>query len=172
MMRVRVAAIVAIAVAGMMLAGCGYRFTGGGKLPANISSIAVEIMENRSGETGVENTFTNDLIFELQTNSDAAIRGPAEADAVLTGVIDAIQVTTIARIDVSTSQERRVKAFATYQLVGADKTVLWKRSGLTANEAYEVTDDKLETERNKREAIEALSKRMAELVYNSMTSDF
>ena len=43
---------------------------------------------------------------------------------------------------------------------------------LSDNEAYPVSDNKQTTERNKRVAIEILSKRLAETIYNRLTDDF
>jgi hypothetical protein len=50
--------------------------------------------------------------------------------------------------------------------------VIWVRKGMTDNETYDVDDDKLVTEQNKKEAISTLSKRLAESVYNRLTEDF
>ena len=44
---------------------CGYRFAGTGNLPAGVESIFIEVLENRTAETGIENTFTNELIYEF-----------------------------------------------------------------------------------------------------------
>ena len=52
---------------------CGYRFTGSGNFPTGIRSIFVAILENRTSETGVENIFTNDLIYEFTSNSKVVL---------------------------------------------------------------------------------------------------
>ncbi len=38
----------------LFLAACGYHFSGGGQLPGDISTISVEVFENRTIETGLE----------------------------------------------------------------------------------------------------------------------
>ena len=50
--------------------GCGYRFSGGGRFPAGIKSVFVEVFENNTSETGIEQTFTNDLISNHHYSSN------------------------------------------------------------------------------------------------------
>ena len=53
-----------------------------------------------------------------------------------------------------------------------DGTQLWSRNGLSGYEAYDVASDRTRTELNRKSAVEKLSKRMAELIYKSITDDF
>jgi hypothetical protein len=51
--------------------------------------------------------------------------------------------------------------------------VIRSAKGVSASEAYDVMPgNKLATEQNRRDAISALSKRLAQRVYNRMTEDF
>ena len=50
--------------------------------------------------------------------------------------------------------------------------VVWSRDGVTGTETYPVDEDKQVSEENKREAIEVLFNRLAEGIYNQLTSDF
>ncbi len=46
----------------LILAGCGYSFPGSGEFPEGVNQIFVEVLENKTSETGVENIVTSILI--------------------------------------------------------------------------------------------------------------
>ena len=152
------------------LSACGYRFAGGGTLPSGIKSVCVTILENRTSEIGVENTFTSDLIYEFTRNGKIA--SIDKADALLSGVIRSMSIETISRSGAHTSLERRVKFTLDLKLTDKDGRIIWSAKGVSGNEAYDVESDKLKTEQNRRSAISTLSTRLAEKVYNSLTEDF
>jgi 4-diphosphocytidyl-2C-methyl-D-erythritol kinase len=60
------------------------------------------------------------------------------------------------------------------KLTDPDGSVIWSAKGVSTNEAYKVDPDnnKHVTEQNRLYAIEALSKRLAEKVYNDLKADF
>ena len=152
------------------LSACGYRFAGGGTLPSGIKSVCVTILENRTSEIGVENTFTNDLIYEFTRNGKFA--GIDKADALLSGVVKSMSIETISHSGAHTSIERRVRFTLDLKLTDNDGRVIWSAKGVSDNEAYDVASDKLTTEQNRSKAISTLSERLAEKVYNSLTEDF
>ena len=153
------------------LSACGYRFAGGGTLPSGIKSVCVTILENRTSEIGVENTFTNDLIYEFTRNGKIA--SIDKADALLSGVVKSMSIETISRSGAHTSIERRVTVTLDLKLTDNDGRIIWSVKGVSGNEAYKVvSDNKLSTEQNRRSAISTLSERLAEKVYNSLTEDF
>ena len=152
------------------LSACGYRFAGGGTLPSGIKSVCVTILENRTSEIGVENTFTNDLIYEFTRNGKIA--SIDKADALLSGVIRSMSIETISHRGAHTSRERRVTFTLDLKLTENDGRIIWSAKGVSGNEAYDVESDKLKTEQNRRNAISTLSERLAEKVYNSLTEDF
>ncbi|MEA3429388.1 MAG: LPS assembly lipoprotein LptE, partial [Thermodesulfobacteriota bacterium] len=142
----------------------------GGSLPSGIQSVCVTILANRTSETGVENTFTNDLIYEFTRNGKIA--GIDKADALLSGVVKSMSIETISHRGVHTSLERRVRFTLDLKLTDNDGRTIWSKS-VSENEAYDVaTDNKLTTEQNRSKAISTLSTRLAEKVYNSLTEDF
>ena len=153
------------------LSACKYKFAGGGTLPSGINSVCVTILENRTSETGVENTFTNNLIYEFTRNGKFA--SIDKADAILSGVVKSMSIETISRSGAHTSIERRVTITLDLKLTDNDGRIIWSAKGVSGNEAYKVvSDNKLSTEQNRRSAISTLSKRLAEKVYNSLTEDF
>ena len=54
-----------VIIISLFFSACGYRFAGSGNLPEGIQTIAIDIFKNRTTETGLENTITNDLIYEF-----------------------------------------------------------------------------------------------------------
>jgi outer membrane lipopolysaccharide assembly protein LptE/RlpB len=153
-------------------AACGYHFAGGGSIPGGIRFIGVEMLENRTTETGVGNDVTNDLIYELTRSGRVSVVDPERAEAVLSGTIQSIRVQSIARSGQNVPLERRAIMQVDLILTRKNGDVLWAGKSLTANEDYRVESDKLATERNKRDAIREISQRMAERVYRQMTEDF
>lgn len=156
----------------LFFSACGYRFAGGGNLPGGIQTIAIEIFKNRTTETRLENTITNDLIYEFTRKGRSVQKNSKEADAILTGVIESERITTISRQAQQSALARRVEIILNLKLTGSDGAVKWSASGVTAFEDYDVAADKQANEISKRRAIETLSKKLAEKVYNRLTEDF
>lgn len=156
----------------LSLFSCGYRFAGGGALPGGIQTVAVDIFENRTSETGVEGIISNDIIFEFTRNGRSFTTQKARADAFLYGKIESIRTRSIARKSVHQAQERRVTMTIALKLSDTKGNLLWQSGSLSENEEYDVLEDKAATELNKRAAISALSKRLAEKVYYQMTDEF
>lgn len=151
---------------------CGYRFAGGGSLPAGVQRIFITIFENRTNETGIEKTFTDDLLneFILKRKTDLAMSSE-DADAVLSGVIRWLTVETISHTGTVTSDERRVKMAVHLKLRNRNKRIVW--SGVVTEErTFVVADSNAGTEKNQRDAVIVLSRLLAEKAYNRLTTDF
>jgi outer membrane lipopolysaccharide assembly protein LptE/RlpB len=160
-------------VASQFWFGCGYQLAGQGELPGNVHSIAVQVLENRSSETGVESLMTNALINELNRRRRGVVVTPDRADAVLSGTIDALGWDTVAHSSVNTAAERKVRAIISLTLTDRSGHVLWKRSGLKGAQAYTVVGgNKTATEMNRRQAVAVLAEQVAENVYRRMTDNF
>ena len=156
----------------LFFSACGYRFAGSGNLPGGIQTIAIEILENRTPETGLENIVTNDLIYEFSRKGRRVKKNSKEADAVLTGVIESERITTISRQAQQSPLARRVEIVVNLKLTGSDGGVKWSTSGVSEFQDYDVATDKRAAEINKRRAIETLSKKLAEKVYSRLTDNF
>ena len=76
----------------MLWGGCGYHIQGYASLPGGTKAVHVALFENRSGESGAENIFTNAFIDELLMKTDARVTEEAGAQGVITGVIRSISV--------------------------------------------------------------------------------
>ena len=162
----------ALILLGSFLSACGYRFAGGGSLPSGITSISVEMFENRTGETGVENIITNELIYEFTRHEQVVVTGSDTADAILTGVVQSISERAISHTGEYTSNERRVELKLDLQLTDRTGGIIRSAKAISGNEAYKVSSTKQGTELNKKVAIKTLSKRLAENIFNRLTVDF
>lgn len=162
--------IVFLCLLSLFFSACGYRFTGGGNLPQGIKTVYIAMLENRTSETGAENIFTNDLIYEFTKNNEVASKD--QADAYLSGIIKSMSIETISHRGTYTSLERRVKIALDLKLTDTDGKVIWIAKDISENEEYDVMSDKLATEKKRRDAILALSKRLAEKVHNRLTEGF
>jgi outer membrane lipopolysaccharide assembly protein LptE/RlpB len=156
------------------LAGCGYQFAGGGSLPGGISRVFITMLENRSSQSGIESIFTNDLINEFTTSREASlVRDRSQADGILTGAIVGLSVDNISRASISTALERRVTGTLNLRLESRDGQVLWSSGNLVDHQDFAVGDgDQATTDSNQRQAIVALSRKMAQTAFNRMTDDF
>jgi len=161
-----------ILLACLLLAACGYRFAGGGSLPGGAESISVLMPENRSAESGIQAQLNSDIVYEFTRRESARIAPPETADAILSGVIKSVQDTDIARTGTSTASQRRVTLTIDMQLENKNGEVLWRRSGLSDYEAYDVAANCSGTDLNRRDAIEKVTKRLAEAVYKGITENF
>jgi outer membrane lipopolysaccharide assembly protein LptE/RlpB len=153
-------------------AGCGYRFAGGGSFPSGIKSVFVEIFENNTSETGIEQKFTNDLIYEITRNGSVNFTARESADGIISGIIVSSSTETVSPRGVTAASERRVAVRVDLKLTLSDGKVVWSAKGVTANEAYQVEPSNQQTEENKRQAINVISEELAESVLNRLTSDF
>jgi len=156
--------------AALLMSSCGYRFSGSGNLPGGIQRVFVTLLDNRTSETGLENTITGDLRYEfIRYNRNA---DKDEADAVLSGTVKSLRVETISRSGLHSSLERRVSVSLDLKLTDRNGRVVWSVEGLADSESYRVESDSQGTDVNKRTALSALSKRLAENIYYRLTEDF
>jgi len=155
-----------------VLWSCSYRFSGGGSLPSGITRIYVSVIENRTSEAGIEKYITDGLINEFIHRRKDVLSRQEEAEGILSGSIDAMQDTSIAHSSQSKTTQSRVVLVIALKLVDQKGKIIWAVNGINANQAYNVTNDKTLTEQNKKNAIQILSKRLAEKVYNRLTDDF
>jgi outer membrane lipopolysaccharide assembly protein LptE/RlpB len=164
--------IIDILILVVLCSGCGYTFTGGGNFPSGIKSICVNTLKNRSSETSIENTITNDIIYEITRSGRIQLTGIETAEAVLDGEVESLRVYSVSRRGSHASIERRVEVSVALTLTDKNNKIIWSVKGFSDDETFEVTSDKLSTEQKKRDAVSTLSKRLAENIFNRMTDNF
>ena len=156
------------------LTACGYRFVGqGGAFPGDVKHIYVEMLANNTSQTGLENTITNQIIFEFTRRNKEALASSLDgADALLSGVVTSKSVQTVAPRGKDAAAQRRVTLSLNLKLTKVGGEIIWVGSGINDNEVYAVASDKLSTEQNERDAIIVLTARLAERILNRLTDNF
>ena len=155
----------------LFLTGCGYRFAGGGRLPFDIQGVYVDIFQNRTAETGAEVLFANDMSYELSRNG-YAITDREKADAILSGEITSVSISTASRRGQITSLERRVTASVNMRITDKNGKELQNLQGISQSEVFHVTSESSTDDYSKRLMLERISRRIAEEAYARMTDEF
>jgi outer membrane lipopolysaccharide assembly protein LptE/RlpB len=158
----------------VLLCACGYRFAGSGSFPEGVKYIFIEVFENRTSKIGVERIVTNQLIFEFSRQRESSLVSKLDkADAVINGSINSIRTQTISRLDTEVANEREVVMTVDLRMIKKDGgAVIWAAKGLSDREAYDVASNKIQTDRNEEAAIQRLSERLSERIFNRLTDDF
>ena len=153
---------------------CGYRFAGSGAFPRGVDLIFIEVFENRTSKIGVERIVTNRLIFEFSRQRESSlVSNLKDADAVLKGTINSVRTQTISRVDTEVANEREVVMNVDLRLIKKDGgDVLWAANGLSDREAFDVSNNKIETDRNEELAVTRLSERISQRIFSRLTDDF
>lgn len=169
----KVSMIVLFLMCALLTTACGYRFAGTGGYPDDVEKIFIEVFENRTSKAGIERVVTNQLIFEFTRQREQSLASDTnDADATLKGVIQSILTRTISRVGTEVANEREVIMSLDLRLIKKDGEVIWAARGISGREAYDVSDLKLENDRNEALAIARLSERLSERVYSRLTDDF
>ena len=158
----------------LLFYACGYRFAGSGSFPGDVETIFIEVIENRTSKIGVERIVTNQLIFEFSKQRESSLVSKLnEADAVIKGSINSVRTQTISRLGTEVANEREVVMTVDLRLIKNDGgAVIWAANGMSDREAYDVDNDKIQTDRNEADAIRRLSERLSERIFNRLTDDF
>jgi outer membrane lipopolysaccharide assembly protein LptE/RlpB len=149
---------------------CGYRFGTGSELPGGVTNVAVALFENRSGENRLPQMLSSHLTYEL-TRRRMGMAPPDEADAVIRGVIRSIRTETVSW-EISVSRERKLTVVVDARLERRNGDVIWAATNISAGQTFAVSQAKPATERNRREALDSLSRRLAENVYEALMDRF
>jgi outer membrane lipopolysaccharide assembly protein LptE/RlpB len=165
-----IAALICLCLA--PLQGCGYKFVGGGNMPAGVKSVCVSLFENRTAETGLERTITGNLNYEFTRNGIKVMANPDKADARLTGTIKAVTVETVSYRGDQTSTESRVTVVVDARLKNKEGVEIWAADNVSERQTYTADTDKQTSVRNKKSALATLSQRLAESFYGRLTEDF
>ncbi|MGB5985638.1 MAG: LPS assembly lipoprotein LptE [Desulfobacterales bacterium] len=161
-----------IAIVTVILAACGYQFSGSGELPEGVQTIYISVFENRTGEVGLENSLTNEVVNEFVLKRKNALVEKGSAESVLHGTIVSIRDETISRSGANNPLERRVVLTVSLVLKDRDGQILWAARQVSSNEDYDVSNDRQVTDENRLDALDDLFERLAETIYNRLTEDF
>ncbi len=158
----------------LSLPGCGYHFAGtGGQVPGNINSIAVDVLENRTAQVGIEAIFTNAILTQFIRWKRLPVKPHNEAEAVLGGSIARISTEVASHLRPEKTLETRVTVTLALTLKRVETNeVLWENPSLSYFETYVETGDALLTSRLRREAIGEIADFLAEKIYNDIFEGF
>jgi len=158
----------------IFLGGCGYHFVGeGSSLLKEIHSIAIEYLDNRTFEPGLEAIFTEAIVDEFIKSRLLDVVSKEKADAILRGTIRSFREEVI-------SYDRDDKALEYRIHISLDlvlekrKTgdVLWKVKNLKHTEEYPVSRNIMATEEAKDRALKKLACDLAERIHDSIIEGF
>jgi hypothetical protein len=164
---------VIIILIALLCCTCGYRFAGQGGFPGGTDRLFVKVLENRTQETGVENIVTAAILSELTLRkTDNLASSIDNADVVLSGVVEEVAIRTISTRNRDAAGERRVTVSVALKLTKPDGNVVWANRRLSDDEGYSVDANSERTDQNRRDAIQVLSRRIAEKVVNRLSDGF
>ncbi len=138
--------LLCVSVAFLLLsAGCGYHVAGrGSRLPANLKTIAVPALENRTSRYRIEQRLTEALVHELLSRTSYhVVAEPAAADAVLRGQVVGLESSPLV---FDTATGRATTFVVTVHLAvrleeRETKKLLYRNDNFIFREQYEVSTD-------------------------------
>ena len=152
---------------------CGYRFSGGERLPQGIEGLYIQLLDNKTTEPGIDIVITSELKNEFIRKHRGALVDRETAEAILSGAVVGIQTETVARRGALTALVRSVHMTIDLTLKTSDSQRIWFAKGITSGDIYTVVSgDKEVTERNKRNALRDIAGRIAEISFNRLTDNF
>jgi outer membrane lipopolysaccharide assembly protein LptE/RlpB len=152
---------------------CGYRLAEQRGFPGETERLFVNVLENETQETGVENIITEALLNELTLRKTHHLaNGLTDADVIMSGVVRHVDIRTVSTRKSTVADERRLIVSIELKLTRSDGRMTWAAREITDFEEYFVDFNPEITDANRQNAIRILSKRMAERVVNRFSDDF
>lgn len=176
----RLTRLVAVLVAALAVASCGYTLAGrGNSLPATIVSIGIPAFINQSVVGGIDRVLTEAVMVEFQGKGKYRVLPQAEGvDAVLTGRVVSVTVVPVAFTTNNQVSRQAVVATAAIEFrdIAADR-MIWANPSFQVREEYDVTSgaataDAAALLTNDRNALERLSRTFARSVVTSIFEAF
>jgi len=130
--------LVAIVLTAALFAGCGYSTRG--RLPADVKTVAVPVLANRTTKPAVETEMTRALVDAFATDGRLRVVGRETADAVLEGEVTGYELVAIS-FD-PTANIRRYRLVVTMNVRLRDvrrNTVLFQQQGLSEKADFPVS---------------------------------
>jgi outer membrane lipopolysaccharide assembly protein LptE/RlpB len=174
-MSVRKALLLLVAATlALALSACGYSFRGKqNNLPADVRTIAIPILENRTGELRIEAIFTDEIIFQFTKSQMLRVTSEGQSDVVLKAYIRRVDIQDVALTRAVTSSQRRLWVTVSARLVRrSDGKVLWEDRALEQNRSFAVSGSIQATEIAKQQAYKDLAKDMAQTLHDRIFENF
>jgi outer membrane lipopolysaccharide assembly protein LptE/RlpB len=163
-----------LAVAVFAATGCGYHLAGrGNPLLDGITTIAVPYFKNETFEAGADAIFTGTFADQFIQNKRLRVVRIDSADVILRGTIKTIREEVISYNKNDKAMEYRVYVTLDLSLEKRDTgEILWKRKRLKHNEEYQVSNEIMVTESDKKIALEKVARDLAKRVEESIIQGF
>ena len=159
----------------LSLAGCGYGLVGrGSNLPADIRSVYLKPLENKTPRTQAEQFLTRAIADELVTRHRFSVVGAETgADAEISGAVVGFGATpvTFDNSGRATEYEISITASILFKRVGKDQ-VLWKNDRYNFRESYPVEVSNTAYFDQENLALEKASKRFAQTMVSDLLEGF
>lgn len=164
-----------LSLAALLVSGCGYSFSGmGGSMPGNVESLYIPLMANQTSEPRIEHDLTSYIsrVF-IRSGKVVLLEQDVAADAVLEGKIVNYTNRAVSYDSNDDISEYRSTMVVDVELVRNDKEqqVLWHKT-VTWSTDYSANDNKAEQEGREDQAIDELSSRLAEELYDQLMNSF
>ncbi len=165
--------VVIMATCFVSLTSCGYRFAGGEGLPQGIERLYIQLLDNKTTEPGADVVITSELKNEFIQKYRGVLVEREVAEAILSGAVVGIKTETVSRRGALRALERSVDMSIDLTLKTTNGQRIWFAKGITRSDTYTVVSgDKETTERNKRNALKDIARRIAEISFYRLTDDF
>jgi len=157
----------------VLVISCGYRFAGSGGPPRGIEKLYIALLDNKTTESGIDILTTNALKNEFIHKYRGVLVGRETATAILSGSVTGIRTETVSSRGSLTSLERRIYMTIDLALKSTASGQIWFARGITSSDTYTVVSgDKEASERNKRDVLQDLAGRIAEVSFHRLSDDF
>ena len=159
----------------LALGGCGYALVGrGSNIPAEVRSVYIRPLENRTPRSQVEQFLTRAIAEEMVTRHRFSVAtGPEGADAELSGAVVFFGATPVT-FDPggrATEYEISMTAQISFKRTGGDQ-VLWSNDNYTFRETYPLDATGANYVDREDEAIERAAKRFAQTMVSDLLEGF
>ncbi len=170
----RKALILLAVMAALGLSACGYSFRGKqNNLPSDVRTIAIPMLENRTGELRIESIFTDEIIFQFTKSQMLRVTSEGQADAVLKAYIRKVDTEDVSLTRSTTSNQRRLWVTVSAQLMRRrDGKVLWEDKALEQNRTFAVSGSVQATDLAKQLAYKDLAKDLAQTLHDRVFENF
>lgn len=157
-------------------AGCGYRVAGRGtQLPAEVRTIAVPALENKTSRFRIEQRLTEAVVREFLARTQYRIvANPEGADAVLRGEVLSLESSAVL-FDTATGRATTMLVTVRVRVrleKAAGKTTLWHNDNFLFREQYEISTDMASFFEEQEPALERLARDFAAALVSAVLENF
>jgi outer membrane lipopolysaccharide assembly protein LptE/RlpB len=148
----RGAALAALVVVALAAGGCGYTLRP--SLPANIKTVHIPVLQNRTQEPGIEDFITQALTQAIVTSGLARIVEADRADAILEGAIVEYSLTSLAFDRTANVTQYRLQIGLTLTLRDRNRNeVIWKQDRIEERADFPVSGQVTQTLAREQDAV-------------------